>query len=207
MINGRTEQVAGSGSVPETQDVPGPLEGIIAGQVKRYRVEAGISAAELASRTGLSKAMISKIESANTSCSLTTLHRLAEGLHIPVTALFQGADTEREATFTRAGGGSVTVRSGTRHGHEYRSLGALKRRERAVEPTLVTLTSASDVFPQFQHPGTEFIYMLEGRMVYGHGSYEYKLGPGDSLVFEAEGPHGPLVLVELPIRFLAVAAS
>lgn len=43
-------------------------------------------------------------------------------------------------------------------------------------------------------------------MVYGHGSYEYDLGPGDSLVFEGEGPHGPLSLVELPIRFLAVAA-
>lgn len=165
-----------------------------------------MSAAELAGRTGLSKAMVSKIESANTSCSLTTLHRLAQGLNIPVTALFQGADTEREATLTRAGGGSVTVRSGTRHGHEYRSLGTLKRRAGAIEPSLVTLTSASDVFPQFQHAGTEFIYMLEGRMVYGHGSYEYELGPGDSLVFEGEGPHGPVNLVELPIRFLAVAA-
>jgi transcriptional regulator with XRE-family HTH domain len=206
MMTGRAEKVPPTESDPETQDALGPLEGIIAGQVKRHRVEAGMSAAELAARTGLSKAMISKIESANTSCSLTTLHRLAKGLNIPVTALFKGADTEREATLTRAGGGSVTVRSGTRHGHEYRSLGALKRRDRAIEPTLVTLTSASDVFPQFQHAGTEFIYMLEGRMVYGHGSYEYELGPGDSLVFEGEGPHGPLALVELPIQFLAVTA-
>ncbi|MDD7833856.1 helix-turn-helix domain-containing protein [Paenarthrobacter sp. AB444] len=184
----------------------GPLEGVIAAQVKRHRLQAEMSAAELANRTGLSKAMISKIESASTSSSLTTLQRLAQGLNIPVTALFQGADTEREATLTRAGEGSVTVRSGTRHGHEYRSLGSLKRRERAIEPSLVTLTSASDVFPQFQHPGTEFIHMLEGRMIYGHGSYEYELGPGDSLVFEGEGPHGPLRLVEVPIRFLAVTA-
>src|SRR4051812_44573148 len=142
------------------------LEAVIAAQVKRHRAEAGISAAELAARTGLSKAMISKIEAARTSCSLTTVQRLAEGLNLPVTSLFQGADTEREATLTRAGAGSVTVRSGTRHGHEYRSLGTLKRRENAIEPTLVTLTSASDVFPQFQHSGTEFIYMLQGRMVY-----------------------------------------
>ena len=206
MTNGRPEIPETVEASPEIQEILGPLEGVIAVQVKRHRLQAEMSAAELANRTGLSKAMISKIESASTSSSLTTLQRLAQGLNIPVTALFQGADTEREATLTRAGEGSVTVRSGTRHGHEYRSLGSLKRRERAIEPSLVTLTSASDVFPQFQHPGTEFIHMLEGRMVYGHGSYEYELGPGDSLVFEGEGPHGPLRLVEVPIRFLAVTA-
>ncbi|MFJ4030306.1 helix-turn-helix domain-containing protein [Paenarthrobacter sp. NPDC089989] len=206
MTTGRTEKAEATVDHPESGATLGALEGVIAVQVKRHRVDAGMSAAELANRTGLSKAMISKIESASTSCSLTTLQRLAQGLNVPVTALFQGADTEREATLTRAGEGSVTVRSGTRHGHEYRSLGSLKRRDQAIEPSLVTLTSASDVFPQFQHPGTEFIYMLEGRMVYGHGSYEYELATGDSLVFEGEGPHGPLRLVELPIRFLAVSA-
>ncbi|MFI8595344.1 helix-turn-helix domain-containing protein [Microbacterium sp. NPDC078428] len=50
-----------------------------------YRAELGISAADLAARTGLSKGMISRIESATTSCSLTTLQRLAEGLPVPVT--------------------------------------------------------------------------------------------------------------------------
>lgn len=185
---------------------PGSLERVIAVQVKHHRLAQGLSAAELASRAGLSKAMVSKIESASTSSSLTTVQRLAEGLDVPVTALFQGADTEREAAYTKAGQGSVTVRSGTRHGHEYRLLGDLLRHPNPIEPTLVTLTSSSDVFPRFQHPGTEFIYMLEGRMVYGHGAYEYELAPGDSLVFEGEGPHGPLRLVKLPIRFLAVAA-
>lgn len=191
---------------PAGSGAAGSLERVIAVQVKNHRLSQGMSAAELAVRTGLSKAMVSKIESASTSSSLTTLQRLADGLDLPVTALFQGADTEREAAFTKAGQGSVTVRSGTRHGHEYRLLGDLKRHATPIEPTLVTLTSASDVFPQFQHPGTEFIYMLEGRMVYGHGSYEYELAPGDSLVFEGEGPHGPLRLIELPIRFLAVTA-
>jgi transcriptional regulator with XRE-family HTH domain len=206
MVTGRAETTESTGDYPESHAVLGPLEGVIAVQVKRHRLESGMSAAELAARTGLSKAMISKIESASTSSSLTTLQRLARGLNVPVTALFQGADTEHEATLTRSGEGSVTVRSGTRHGHEYRLLGSLKRRDRAIEPSLVTLTSASDVFPQFQHSGTEFLYMLEGRMVYGHGSYEYELGPGDSLVFEGEGPHGPLRLLDLPIRFLAVTA-
>jgi transcriptional regulator with XRE-family HTH domain len=187
--------------------VAGRLERIIAGQVRHYRTANGLSASELASRTGMSKAMISKIETASTSCSLTTLQRLADGLRIPVTALFRGADTDRDATFTKSGQGSLTVRSGTQHGHEYRVLGTLKGRTDAIEPTLVTLTDASDVFPLFQHPGTEFIYMLDGRMVYGHGAYEYTMEPGDSLLLDGEGPHGPLELLDLPIRFLAIAAK
>jgi transcriptional regulator with XRE-family HTH domain len=189
------------------EEVAGKLEQVIATQLRRYRTSQGLSSAELAARTGMSKAMISKIETASTSCSLTTLQRLADGLRIPVTALFRGADTDRDATFTKNGEGSLTVRSGTQHGHEYRVLGTLKGRTDALEPTLVTLTDASDVFPLFQHPGTEFIYMLAGRMVYGHGQYEYTMEPGDSLLLDGEGPHGPLELQELPIRFLAVAAK
>jgi DNA-binding XRE family transcriptional regulator len=189
------------------EEMAGKLEQVIAAQLRRYRTSQGLSSAELASRTGMSKAMISKIETASTSCSLTTLQRLADGLKIPVTALFRGADTDRDATFTKSGQGSLTVRSGTQHGHEYRVLGTLKGRTDALEPTLVTLTDASDVFPLFQHPGTEFIYMLAGRMVYGHGQYEYTMEPGDSLLLDGEGPHGPLELQELPIRFLAVAAK
>jgi transcriptional regulator with XRE-family HTH domain len=189
------------------EEVAGKLEQVIAAQLRHYRTSQGLSSAELASRTGMSKAMISKIETASTSCSLTSLQRLADGLKIPVTALFRGADTDRDATFTKSGEGSLTVRSGTQHGHEYRVLGTLKGRTDALEPTLVTLTDASDVFPLFQHPGTEFIYMLAGKMVYGHGQYEYTMTPGDSLLLDGEGPHGPLELLELPIRFLAVAAK
>ena len=191
---------------PGSAEGPGRLERIIAGQVRRYRTANGLSSAELAARTGMSKAMISKIETASTSCSLTTLQRLAEGLKIPVTALFRGADTDRDATFTRNGEGSLTVRSGTQHGHEYRVLGTLKGRTDALEPTLVTLTDASDVFPLFQHPGTEFIYMLEGVMDYSHSRSVYRLHPGDSLQFDGEGAHGPIDLVEVPIRFLSVIA-
>jgi len=180
------------------------LEAVIAAQVRRARTAAGISAADLAARTGLSKAMISKIESATTSSSLTTLARLAEGLAIPVTALFRGADSDREASFTKAGGGGVSVRSGTQHGHEYRLLGALREVSNCLEPTLVTLTDSSDVFPLFEHPGTEFLHIMSGRMIYSHGSYEYDMSVGDSLLLDGHGPHGPLALIELPVVFLAV---
>lgn len=185
---------------------PGALEAVIARQVRQFRLAAGLSIADLAASAGISKAMVSKIELAQTSCSLTTLARIAGGLEVPVTALFRGVDAEREAVFTRAGHGAEIVRRGSRVGHHYELLGALRGAHKRLEPLLVTLTESSEVFPLFQHPGTEFLYMLEGVMVYGHGQARYTMRSGDSLQFDGEAPHGPDELVELPIRFLSILA-
>jgi transcriptional regulator with XRE-family HTH domain len=182
------------------------LEEIIALRVREYRNAKRISLAELARRTGMSKAMLSKIENAQTSCSLSTLSKLAEALSVPVTALFRGVDAEREAVFVPSGHGARISRRGSNVGHVYQLLGSLRGEHKRIEPLLVTLTEASEVFPLFQHAGTEFLYMLEGRMVYGHGDTHYEMAPGDALQFDGEGPHGPVELLELPINFLSVTA-
>ncbi|BBY21166.1 transcriptional regulator [Mycobacterium stomatepiae] len=193
----------------EVLDKPDPgaaLEHAIARQVRTLRRAAGFTIGELSAAVGISKAMLSKIENAQTSCSLSTLARLAEGFDVPVTALFRGAGEARAAVYTERGKGSEIVGRGTRVGHHYELLGALRGAHKRLEPVLVTLTDASEVFPQFQHPGTEVLYMLEGVMVYGHGDSEYTLRPGDTLLLDGEGMHGPNQLVRLPIRFLAVTA-
>ncbi len=182
------------------------LERVIAARAREYRQGAGVTVADMADRVGISKAMLSKIENAQTSCSLTTLSRLAVGLDVPVTALFRGLDDAREAVFIPAGHGAEIVRRGTRVGHHYSLLGALRGAHKRLEAVLVTLTESSEVFPLFQHAGTELLYMLEGEMVYGHGDARYTLRPGDALQLDGEGPHGPAQLVTLPIRFLSVIA-
>lgn len=198
---------------PETEVGPtalgpqeGDLERIIASQVRAYRLAAGLSVTEMAHRVNLSKAMLSKIENAQTSCSLTTVARLAAGLGVPVSALFRGVDTEREAVYVPAGQGARIVRRGSHQGHEYQLLGALRGPHKRMEAVLVTLTERSEVFPLFQHPGTEILYMLEGVMTYSHDNATYQMHPGDSLQFDGEGPHGPVELIELPARFLAITA-
>ena len=205
-------EAIGTGSVHREVDPatvgpkPGDLERAIAAQVRAYRLASGMSVAEMADKVGISKAMLSKIENALTSCSLTTLGRLAHGLDVPVTALFRGVDSDREAVYVPAGHGAQIVRRGSRSGHLYELLGALRGQHKRMEAVLVTLTEASEVFPLFQHPGTELLYMLEGRMVYGHGDARYEMAPGDTLQFDGEGPHGPEELIELPARFLSVTA-
>ena len=197
---------ADPGQPDHARPIEGVLERAIAVQVRRHRRARGMTVGELAVRAGISKAMLSKIENHLTSSSLTTLARLAAALDVPVTALFRGADGDREAVFTPADGGARIVARSSRVGHEYTLLGALRGPHKRMEAHLVTLTEGSEVFPLFEHPGTELLFMLEGEMVYGHGEASYTLGPGDALQLDGEGVHGPQELLALPIRFLSVVA-
>ncbi|WP_328354845.1 XRE family transcriptional regulator [Streptomyces sp. NBC_00445] len=202
----RTDHGPAAREVDQPTPVDGALERAIAVQVRRYRQAIGLTVGDMATRAGISKAMLSKIENAQTSCSLTTLARLAAALDVPVTALFRGADTQREAVFTPSGAGARIIQRGSRVGHDYTLLGALRGPHKRMEAHLVTLTEQSEVFPLFQHPGTELLFMLEGEMVYGHCDAAYRMRPGDALQMDGEGVHGPQELVELPIRFLSVVA-
>ncbi len=186
--------------------VPTQLEAVIGWRVRSRAREIGLSSAQLAKRVGLSRAMISKIENAQVSPSLATMSRLAEALEIPITSLFQGLDEERDALYTKAGGGPELGRPGTKSGHRYQLLGSMRGPAKRMEPMLVMLSSESEVFPLYQHPGTEFLYMLDGEMEYGYAGASYTMNPGDSLQFDGEVAHGPLRLVRLPVRFLSVTA-
>ncbi|MEO9329545.1 helix-turn-helix domain-containing protein [Gordonia aurantiaca] len=182
------------------------LETAIAHNVRRLRRQQGLSVGDMAARVGISKAMLSKIENAQTSCSLSTLARLARGFDVSVTSLFRGAEMERSAVFVKSGEGSAIIREGSREGHEYELLGSLRGEHKRLECLLVTLTEKSVTQPLFQHAGTEFLYMLEGVMDYAHSRSVYRMRPGDALQLDGEGAHGPVELVELPVRFLSVIA-
>lgn len=182
------------------------LEVAIGREVRAFRKKLGITVSDLARATGLSLGMLSKIENGVTSASLTTLQRLSRALGVPVTALFRRFEEKRDAVYVRAGQGLVIERRGTRAGHQYQLLGFSGGNATGlvVEPYMITLTEKSDVFPLFQHSGLEFLYMLEGEVVYRHGDKLYTMLPGDSLFFDADAPHGPEELIRLPIRFLSI---
>ena len=180
------------------------LEAAIGRQVRQYRQQLDMTLVELAKLTGLSPGMMSKIENGMTSPSLATLSALAQALNVPVTALFRKYEEQRDATFVKAGHGLTIERRGTRAGHQYQLLGHSVGKPVSMEPYLITLTEKSEVFPLFQHPGAEFVYVLEGEVLYRHADKTYRLQPGDSLFFDSDAPHGPEELISLPIRFLSV---
>ncbi|QCL92416.1 helix-turn-helix domain-containing protein [Agrobacterium sp. LC34] len=182
------------------------LEMAIGHEVRAYRKKLGITVTDLASATGVSVGMLSKIENGNISPSLTTLQTLSKALGVPITAFFRGFEEPRSATFVKAGQGVNIDRRGTRAGHQYSLLGHIDNNTSGVtvEPYLITLTKDSDVFPTFQHEGMEFLYMLEGEVVYRHGEQLFTMQAGDSLFFDADAPHGPEELVKLPARYLSI---
>lgn len=180
------------------------LEVAIGHQVREFRMKLSMTVADLGRQANLSPGMLSKIENGVTSPSLSTLQSLSRALNVPVTAFFRKFEEQRDATFVKSGHGLVIERRGTRAGHQYQLLGHTIGKSLVVEPYLVTLTQASDVFPLFQHSGQEFIYLLEGEVSYRHSNKLYPMKAGDSLFFDADAPHGPEELHKLPIRLLSV---
>lgn len=185
-------------------DLEFALNSVIAQRVREYRQQLGLTVAQLAESSGISKGMLSKIENGQASPSLGTIARVAAAINVPVTSLFRGIEEEHDALYVPAGRGLEIIREGTRVGHRYQLLGSMRGAHKRLEPLLVTLTDKSEVFPLFQHPGTEFIFMLNGAMEYGFGNARYMLRRGDALQFDGEIPHGPTRLVRTPIRFLSV---
>jgi hypothetical protein len=126
---------------------------------------------------------------------------------MPVASLFTRFDEKSDATFVKAGQGLTIERRGSSKGHRYQLLGHRVRAKVQVEPFLITLDEGSDAYPIFQHAGIEFIYMLEGEVIYAHGDGTHLMQPGDSLFFDSRIAHGPLELRRLPAVYLSVIVA
>ena len=179
------------------------LEIAVGAQIRAFRRQLKMTVGEVAKQAGLSQGMLSKIERGVTAPSLRTLYALARALNVPVTSLFRKYEEQRDCSFVKSGEGLLIERRGTRAGHQYQLLGHNIGKLTSLEPYLITLTDESEVFPLFQHTGTEFIYMLEGEVIYRHGNDTYSMLPGDSLFFDSDAPHGPEELIQVPIRMIA----
>ncbi len=193
--------------LPEVGEKDRLLAEAIGAQIREFRKQLKMTVVEVSKQAGLSQGMLSKIERGVTSPSLNTLSAIAGALNVPVTAFFRKYEEQRDCSHVRDGEGLVIERQGSRAGHQYRLLGHNISKRINTEPYLITLTDESEVFPLFQHQGVEFIYLLEGEVVYRHANRTYLLRPGDSLFFDAEAPHGPEELIRLPIRMIAVLSS
>ena len=78
------------------------LEVAIGREIHAFRKQQNITVAELAAETNLSIGMLSKIESGDTSPSLSTLHTISSALSVPSTAFFRYYEEQRIAVHTIA---------------------------------------------------------------------------------------------------------
>ena len=174
------------------------LEQYLGMQIRRQRQAQELKIADVARIAGISQGMLSKIENAQVSTSLDTLSRLCDVLGMPMSKLFSQYDQQGgSALLVKGGEGLEVVRRGTDKGHTYRLLNHTRGPKKSFEAYMVSMDDASEEFPTFAHPGTEFLHLLEGELIYRHGNQLYPMQAGDSLTFDGETPHGPEQLLSL----------
>ncbi|MEO8297140.1 MAG: XRE family transcriptional regulator [Burkholderiales bacterium] len=181
------------------------LEETVGAAIRELRQRHGLTLAQVAEQASLSRGMLSKIENGQTSAGMETLARIARALGVSMSMLFSKYDaTAASAQHIKKGAGMEVVRRGTKSGHTYHLLAYDQGPVKLFEPFLITIEDDSQRYPSFEHPGTEFIYMLTGRIEYRCGQETYVLEPGDALTFQGDVPHGPERLLKCPIKFLSV---
>ena len=177
---------------------------VVGTRVRELRQALGLTMSNFAHEADISLGMLSKIEHGQTAPSLATLVRLAITAKVPVTALFRGLDEEHDLVIVRADQGHEIIHEGGGPGRLYQDLGTLRGPNRVIEPMITTITDRGDVFPLYQHPGVEFIHMLSGSLDYGYGGNRYRLDSGDTMQIHGEVAHGPVEIIDLPVRFLSI---
>ena len=160
----------------------------ISNRVKAIRKEKGWRLHDLAKRTGISVATLSKLENGKTKLNFSTVNKLAQGIGIAVTDLTSpGLDCTKQRTMTLGGGGVIFETrdvdyevlcadyTGERQGYV-----KLTVKSRAIYPSL----------PWHRHPGKEFIFVLKGALVLHTEDKEpITLKRGDSLLFDSSIGH------------------
>lgn len=205
VLNRRTRRGVAPGGEGEVTAPTANLGTYVGATLKQQRQQRHLTIQDVAALSGISRGMLSRIENGQAMPSLDTLARVAQAMGLSLANLFKDYDLpEGLARHVPAGRGMKVVRRGTKRGHTYELLSYDQGPQKLFEPFLITLDDQSEVFPRFQHPGVEFIYMLKGRLEYRHGNRLFLLKPGDAFTFQGDIPHGPERLIQMPIQFLAI---
>jgi Uncharacterized conserved protein, contains double-stranded beta-helix domain len=174
----------------------------IAQRIRGLREDVGVSIAEMADTVGVDEKQYSAYESGAAEIPASILTEVAAKLKVDLGLLLTGEAPKMTLfSVTRKGRGASVDR---RQGYKYESLSA-SFREAKIEPFIVTLpeTSPKAPIPQNVHPGQEFNYVLEGKMLIKVQDNEVELEPGDSVIFDATKPHG-MKAIGGQVKFIAI---
>lgn len=154
-------------------------------RLAELRQERNLSMRALARASGLSANALSMIERGRTSPSVSTLHRLAEAMQVPVTAFFRREAERQKVVFCKAAERThLPFARGLWEG-----LGGEHFIGR-VEPFMLTLEAGGTSGPHgMLHSGHEFVLCLRGQLEYRLEGQRYLLQQGDSLLFAAQMRH------------------
>ncbi len=179
-------------------------EQLIAKQIRELRERRRLTLEQVATRASISKSFLSKVERCNVSISIATLSRLASAFAVSIGEFFDVAEPASDVIYVPY---RERVSSTDRdRSYDYDVL-IPRRGMRIMQPILISIHGQKARFELRQHPGEQFIFMMEGEMNYVCANREFTLRPGDCLYFNANIPHGPKVKRSKHARYLSVHTS
>jgi transcriptional regulator with XRE-family HTH domain len=170
---------------------PGVVEEVVSGRlgrrVRALRRERGLTLDGLARRSGVSRAMISKLERGEKNPTLVVAAKVAEGLGVSLSQVV-GVEERREVVVVRRERRMVMRDPET--GFE-RQLLSPSFGGRGIEfiRNVVPIGSTSGEFPPHRRGVSEYVVVERGRLRALLGTDEYFLERGDALYFEADVTH------------------
>jgi transcriptional regulator with XRE-family HTH domain len=160
-------------------------------KVRAIRLKKKMGLVELGRHTGLSPAMLSKIERGQLFPTLPTLLRIALVFSVGLDYFFAGNQKAVVGVVRRQERMRFPEKPSARDvAYEFESLDfpALERRLNAYYAEF--LPTPADKVRLHQHPGGEFIYVLAGTLSVNVGGDEHTLETRDSMYFDSGVPHG-----------------
>jgi transcriptional regulator with XRE-family HTH domain len=184
------------------------IDRAIGASLRELRRLRGQSARGLADLSGVSAAMVSRIENGLVSPSIGTLEALAEALEVPIVSLFRNARTDHtDYTLVRHGEGLKSTRIAEDHSHEYVNLAMHARKDLRFQARQVTLLRDGGPPPTYVGHGVVFVQVVSGEAVYRYGQKLISLREGDSISVDAELNHGFVEVLTPEFTFLTVQAE
>lgn len=171
--------------------------------LRRTRLDRGLSLRELARRLEVSPSLLSQIETGRIQPSVRTLYAVVSELGVSLDEVFhpengQGAALEPEGILgtVDAGGHGVVQRADERSGIDLETGVRWERLTTRDVPGVEFLHLAyppgSESAPAdalVRHSGKELGFVETGQLGVTLGFEEHVLGPGDSICFESSVPH------------------
>lgn len=154
-------------------------------KIKALRLENGLTQAELALRSELSKGFISQVESGSTVPSLETLHDVLEVLGVSFTAFF-AADDETPVVFSDE---DFYLSEDEELKHQIAWI-VPNAQKYEMEPIIMTLSPGGKSLLDKPHAGEEFGYVLAGEVTLRYGPKRLQIRQGQSFYYRCNQQHG-----------------
>jgi transcriptional regulator with XRE-family HTH domain len=163
----------------------------IGAKVRALRLKKKIGLVDLGKHTGLSPAMLSKIERGRLFPTLPTLLRIALVFGVGLEFFFAGSRDKPLVAITRKGQRvQLPEPAGTREAaYRFVSLDypATERRFNGYYAEFFPV--APGKLRAHEHAGVEFIYVIDGVLSVHMGDEEHTLDAGDAMYFDSTVPH------------------